>query len=158
MSLEHYITQVNPKGNVHSSLNHLPSPAHHLHIESTMKPSNCLLYSSVLALSALSSAAPTSPVQWSQCPERFVHGVQCAQMKVPLNWDNPNGNKITIGLTRLPATKPKSASGTCSTILEDLGVAPRRTQLPGSWRGSLWQSSRGTIKHHWCGSSRRRPE
>lgn len=72
-----------------------------------------LVYSSILALCSFSTAAPTSTssIKWSQCPQPFVTGVQCAQLKVPLDWAHPKGDQITLGLTRLQATNPDKRIG-----------------------------------------------
>jgi hypothetical protein len=42
----------------------------------------------------------SEPFQWSACG----NGFECANISVPLDWNDPNGNETaTIAVTRLPA-------------------------------------------------------
>jgi hypothetical protein len=50
-------------------------------------------------------------LQWQTCPSSLgflQHTIQCAEVQVPLDYDNPTGaDAITVGVTRLPARTPK---------------------------------------------------
>ncbi|WP_158607909.1 alpha/beta hydrolase [Nocardia panacis] len=45
------------------------------------------------------------PIAWHACAEKqWGAAVQCADIEVPLDWDKPDGDKITVGINRLPAS------------------------------------------------------
>src|SRR5262245_24870407 len=44
---------------------------------------------------------------WVDCGERL----QCARVRVPLNWDRPNGRKITLSVIRHLASRPEQRIG-----------------------------------------------
>lgn len=44
------------------------------------------------------------PIDWGACPPRYSAAVQCAIVDVPLDWNDPGGKKIQLGINRLPAT------------------------------------------------------
>ncbi|HZZ53341.1 MAG TPA: alpha/beta hydrolase, partial [Trebonia sp.] len=48
-----------------------------------------------------------SALRWSACGSQLA-GMQCASLQVPLNYADPGGRKITIALSMVPATAPKS--------------------------------------------------
>ncbi|HEU5419120.1 MAG TPA: alpha/beta hydrolase [Streptosporangiaceae bacterium] len=53
-----------------------------------------------------SRAGAASPaLAWRSCAQ-LAPRLQCASLKVPLNYAKPGGRKITLALTRLPATAP----------------------------------------------------
>ena len=57
-----------------------------------------------------SHAGRTGPaLVWRSCPQ-VAPRLQCASLKVPLNYAQPGGRKITLALTRLPATAPPGQS------------------------------------------------
>ncbi|MGR8011818.1 alpha/beta hydrolase [Streptomyces hypolithicus] len=47
--------------------------------------------------------APVAEIDWADCGEGSVTGAQCAAVEVPLDWAKPNGQKITLALSMLPA-------------------------------------------------------
>ncbi|GAB2545618.1 alpha/beta hydrolase [Nocardia heshunensis] len=51
------------------------------------------------------------PITWKPCPAEYGTSVQCADIEVPLDWDKPDGEKITVGIDRLPATDPGRSLG-----------------------------------------------
>lgn len=55
----------------------------------------------LLTLPAVPAPASAS-IRWTPCDDGF----QCGTMSVPLRHDDPRGPRITIALTRLPATDP----------------------------------------------------
>ncbi|MFI1918612.1 alpha/beta hydrolase [Nocardia sp. NPDC020380] len=68
---------------------------------------------SAVALAALCAACGSDtkdakpavqPLSWTNCPAEMGTQVQCASVEVPLDWDKPDGDKITVGLNRLPAS------------------------------------------------------
>ena len=61
----------------------------------------CLL-GSLLAAPAAAAAPPVPELVWIDCGE----GLQCATARVPLDYDHPNGPRISLALIRLPAGEP----------------------------------------------------
>lgn len=59
-------------------------------------------------------AAP-SAVQWGACPPPPDGipdaGQQCATLRVPLDYTHPNGQKITVAISRIPAANPAQRRG-----------------------------------------------
>src|SRR3954469_10441759 len=53
-----------------------------------------------------STAPPTGVVEWAPCndPSAEVPTLECATLKVPLDYDQPSGEAIDLALIRLPAT------------------------------------------------------
>ncbi|WP_228645570.1 alpha/beta hydrolase [Microtetraspora sp. AC03309] len=58
-----------------------------------------------------------SKINWHACEDAEA-AVECATIKVPLDWSHPNGQTIEIGLARRKATKPSARIG---SILMDPG-------------------------------------
>ncbi len=50
-------------------------------------------------------AAAVGRLGWHSCGSG-LNGLQCASIQVPLDYQNPQGRKITIALSRVPATAP----------------------------------------------------
>ena len=51
-------------------------------------------------LTGLTTAADAAePLRWRDCGE----GVQCADVRVPVDWARPHGNTTSIGLAKIPA-------------------------------------------------------
>src|ERR1700753_999272 len=57
-----------------------------------------------------SSGAGVGTVQWTGCSIGGIPGnaLKCANLQVPLNYSDPSGRKITLALSEVPATAPKS--------------------------------------------------
>lgn len=53
---------------------------------------------------------PIPEIAWQSCGADFP-GLDCALVKVPLDYDEPNGAQITIALARLPATDKQKRIG-----------------------------------------------
>jgi pimeloyl-ACP methyl ester carboxylesterase len=79
----------------------------------------CALFCSVLVGSARAAATASkprvngvgAPIHWTEC-EPLGQGVQCARIKVPLDWDHPSGRTISLALIRHLASKPSERIGT----------------------------------------------
>ena len=54
--------------------------------------------------------AAVPKLAWAPCGDE-APGFQCATAKVPLDYDHPRGARITLALTRLPATNPRARIG-----------------------------------------------
>jgi pimeloyl-ACP methyl ester carboxylesterase len=60
------------------------------------------------------STASAHALAWHACPSSVGNGVpgasalRCADLQVPLNYEQPGGRKITLALSELPATAPAS--------------------------------------------------
>ncbi len=81
------------------------------------------LAAAVLAIAGCSSGSPPSPaaspagspagsvaqpaLNWRPCPSVGA-GLQCASLQVPLDYSKPDGRKITLALSEVPATAPAS--------------------------------------------------
>ncbi|KUN80041.1 alpha/beta hydrolase [Streptomyces griseoruber] len=52
-------------------------------------------------------AAQAARVTWKKCATDDYPTLQCASVKVPLNYAKPNGRKITLALSRVPHTARK---------------------------------------------------
>ena len=51
--------------------------------------------------------AAAQPLRWHPCTVQGA-GLQCASLRVPLDYARPGGRKITLALSRVPATAPAS--------------------------------------------------
>lgn len=60
------------------------------------------------APSTTATAARAAKLSWKKCGTKDYPTLQCASLKVPLNYKNPNGTKITLALSRVPHTAAKS--------------------------------------------------
>jgi len=66
-----------------------------------------ILWIALVAAPALavpfSSHAPRSGISWNNCEEKpgISRKVQCANMSVPINWDEPEGDTFSLGMVRL---------------------------------------------------------
>lgn len=57
---------------------------------------------------ALAEAAPTPALHWSDCEDGF----QCTTARVPLDYNQPNGDQIDLAVIKLPAADPSLRIGT----------------------------------------------
>ncbi|GLY18028.1 alpha/beta hydrolase [Kineosporia sp. NBRC 101677] len=76
-----------------------------------------------LAMTPVATAADTAgksaaaKVKWTACPEGTdipateLPSVQCARVKVPLNYDKPKGKKISLTISRIASGKPEKRRG-----------------------------------------------
>ncbi|MFI7675780.1 alpha/beta hydrolase [Actinophytocola sp. NPDC049390] len=62
------------------------------------------------------TAAARGGVDWKPCPD--AEGVDCATIEVPLDWADPDGEKVHIGLARRPA---KDRANRIGSLLMDPG-------------------------------------
>ena len=53
------------------------------------------------------AVAGGAALSWRACP-KVAPGLQCASLQVPVNYAQPGGRKITLALSRIPATAPAS--------------------------------------------------
>ncbi|MEU3764129.1 alpha/beta hydrolase [Amycolatopsis keratiniphila] len=67
-----------------------------------------------LTITPAVSAAPKG-LTWGPCPAGSPPGYDCAEIEVPLSYQDPDGPRITIALGRLPATDQKHKRGTLFT-------------------------------------------
>ena len=69
----------------------------------------------MLVFFAASFATASAAIQWANCSSSQVPdaspGLQCAELHVTLNWTDPQGENITVGLTRLKATDSANRIG-----------------------------------------------
>ena len=57
------------------------------------------------------SGAVGAPIAWGAC-DPPGEGLECARIRVPLDWDRPNGRTISLALIRHLASKPEQRIGT----------------------------------------------
>jgi hypothetical protein len=81
-----------------------------------------------------------APSAWGSC-DRPGPDVQCARIRVPLDWDRPNGRTIRLALARHLASKPDERIGT-------VFMKPR-----GAWAASS-TSGAGPLRRRQLGSPR----
>jgi pimeloyl-ACP methyl ester carboxylesterase len=55
---------------------------------------------------APATQAPTPTLNWTDCGG----GYQCTTIEVPKDWNTPDGEKITLGMTRLPAVGARTGA------------------------------------------------
>ncbi|TDD12085.1 alpha/beta hydrolase [Nonomuraea deserti] len=62
-----------------------------------------------LVMGAVTAVAPVTatPLSWQDCGD----GLQCAQIEVPADWSRRSGQKVTIGLAKLPAQDQAGKKG-----------------------------------------------
>ena len=50
-----------------------------------------------------------STIAWTECDDDYVFGTvhECATLDVPLDYDDPGGEQLTLALVRVPATEPR---------------------------------------------------
>src|SRR5215469_13249627 len=60
---------------------------------------------SARATSAAAAPAQTGALNWHPCLVEGAH-IRCASLRVPLNYRDPAGRKITLALSEVPATAP----------------------------------------------------
>ena len=58
-------------------------------------------------VSAVEASSTVSALSWKPCPA-VGSGLQCASLNVPLDYAKPDGRKITLALSEVPATAPAS--------------------------------------------------
>ena len=67
----------------------------------------------VVAPTPLREVAAHGPgIQWEPCHEEAGPDFQCGTLEVPLDYDHPRGEKISLALVRLPATDQAHKKGT----------------------------------------------
>jgi len=57
-------------------------------------------------------AAAAAPLAWKPCADRAQRGYQCATLRVPLDYDEPDGRTIRLAVIRREATDPGHRIGT----------------------------------------------
>ena len=58
------------------------------------------------------AAAPAQALNWGPCPERVTTpSAVCATLKVPMDYANPDGEKIDISVVKQPAADPSARKG-----------------------------------------------
>ncbi len=82
-------------------------------------------------LGAPPSPAPHAGPAWRKCGTADYPTLQCASLTVPLDHGRPDGEKITLALSRVPHTARRS-QGPCSST--PAGRAAADGPSPGSWR------------------------
>ena len=63
------------------------------------------------ALTVLAHPAVPVPLAWHSCGADAPVALECAELAVPLDYNQPQGDQITIGLNRLKATDPARRIG-----------------------------------------------
>src|SRR4051812_35336518 len=79
--------------------------------EKKLRRALALALTTVLGLGAVVGQAVADPVDrpdWSSCGDR---GAECGTVRVPLDWAEPDGDRITLAVSRLPAADPDRRIG-----------------------------------------------
>src|SRR3954449_3754522 len=93
-----------------------------------------------LLASAGAASAAQDKIAWAKCPGGPF---ECGTLQVPLDYDQPTGTTIALGLTRLPATDPAHRIGSLlvnpggpggpgSAVIVRGGAGPFHPGGPGS--------------------------
>lgn len=53
---------------------------------------------------------PTYQIKWSNCTDFPLPSLQCGTMQVPLDWAHPNGEKITLFMTKIISTSTNATA------------------------------------------------
>ena len=79
------------------------------------KPAQILTGMLIVALLAPLSAAQANDrdprLRWQDCHPEAGPNFECADIRVPLDYDRPWGRRVSLALVRLPAAKPKAKIG-----------------------------------------------
>lgn len=70
--------------------------------------SSVLVSPAVAAPQATSAAAAPTPITWTACGTESYPTLQCGTVSVPLDYDDPGGQKITLAVSRIPHTAATS--------------------------------------------------
>ncbi|WP_405178668.1 hypothetical protein OG225_32285 [Nocardia sp. NBC_01377] len=71
---------------------------------------------SVTMIPAVSVAAPLDTVEWGACPgDVSVPGVECSVLEVPLDYRDPDGERIEVAISRLASGNPARRRGVLLT-------------------------------------------
>ncbi|RJQ80876.1 alpha/beta hydrolase [Amycolatopsis panacis] len=92
-----------------------------------MKRELCVLGGVLLAVVQTVSAGPAQKISWHHCATDAALdavGARCGEVRVPLNYAEPGGRKITVALARRPASDPARRIGTL--VVEEGGPGPSR--------------------------------
>ncbi|ANI93920.1 Tripeptidyl aminopeptidase [Dietzia timorensis] len=74
--------------------------------------SSAALAPAAIAQEAPAAEAPAQALNWGPCPERVTTPTAvCATLKVPMDYDNPEGEKIDISVVKHPAADPSQRRG-----------------------------------------------
>ena len=65
----------------------------------------------VAACLGAAASASAAPIAWHGCPEDLPPALQCGEIKVPLDYAHPGGEKIAVGFARLPASDRRHRIG-----------------------------------------------
>ena len=68
------------------------------------------LFAGVVGSARVSASRPEPSLAWSACYADFGP-FECATIRVPLDYDRPNGSKISVAMVRLPAANPALRQG-----------------------------------------------
>lgn len=99
------------------------------------------------APASVARAKAVAPVAWGQCADPTLRqiGLQCGYVSVPLDYDNPDGEKIQIAVSRARHTTP----GTQGVMLVNPG-GPGGSGLLYAALGSLMPARSG-LSYDWIG-------
>ncbi|MFE1079743.1 alpha/beta fold hydrolase [Nocardiopsis alba] len=50
-------------------------------------------------------------IDWTPCEEEILSSLECARVEVPLDYSDLDGERIELGVLRIPATDPEAARG-----------------------------------------------
>ena len=109
------------------------------------------------AASGSAPAAVAGPsLSWHSCsgPRQAM---QCASVQVPLDYGNPGGRKITLALSRVPATAPASQRQGV-LLVNPGGPGGSGLSLAGVVASGLKPECRRRVRHHRLRPARRRVE
>ncbi len=89
----------------------------------------------------LFGAAPSradGTIQWHDCGPEQPPNLQCGELSVPLDWDDPHGARITLGFNRLPAQDSTHRVGSLIVNPGGPGGAGSQVVAVEAGGGHLW--------------------
>lgn len=98
-------------------------------------------------LISLLAGSASAGLQWGECPTdaEKSNGLDCATIKVPLDWDRPSGKQITLSMNRIRAKDPGARIG--SLIYNAGGPGDAATTEVAAFGDGSFYMSDDLMKH-----------
>jgi hypothetical protein len=74
-----------------------------------------------------------STIKWSVCPAKLGNDVQCGTLSVPIDWNEPSGERFDLGMVKLPAIPSNSTSKIGSLFINPGGPGGSAAEFASSF-------------------------
>jgi hypothetical protein len=81
------------------------------HAQDHRLPRRCAAIGVAAPLPAVEAAPRPARLRWHSCYSDVAPNLECATFRVPLDYDRPRGQKISLALIRIPAGDPERRIG-----------------------------------------------